>query len=131
MKIQAGLLLLGVLAMGVSGLAPQQQYLITYPKDAPQSDLDDYKNAIAAAGGQILHEYELIKSVPHAWKVDDLQVLTTSAEVSLSRLRHKLSIPFIPCPKSMRQPLRKTRLYIYKTKDYEAIQGLGFCKAGR
>ena len=48
--------------MGVNGLAPQQQYLITYPKDAPQSDLEDYKHAIAAAGGQILHEYELIKS---------------------------------------------------------------------
>ena len=63
MKVQAILLLLGVLAVGVNGLAPQQQYLITYPKDAPQSDLDDYKHAIAAAGGQILHEYELIKSV--------------------------------------------------------------------
>ena len=63
MKFQAVLLLLGVLAMGVHGLAPQQQYLITYPKDAPQSDLDDCKHAIAAAGGQILHEYELIKSV--------------------------------------------------------------------
>ena len=62
MKFQAVLLLLGVLAIGVNGLAPQQQYLITYPKDAPQSDLDDYKHAIAAAGGQILHEYELIKS---------------------------------------------------------------------
>ena len=62
MKCQAVLLLLGVVAMGVNGLAPQQQYLITYPKDAPQSDLEDYKHAISAAGGQILHEYELIKS---------------------------------------------------------------------
>ena len=131
MKIQAGLLLLGVMAMGVNGIAPQQQYLITYPKDAPQSDLDDYKNAIAAAGGQILHEYELIKSVIHAWRVDDLQALTISTEVSLSRLRHKLSIPFIPCPRSTRQPLRKTRLSIYKIKDYEAVLGFGFCKAGR
>ena len=61
-----------------------------------------------------------------------MQALTTSStEVSLSRLRHKLSIPFIRCPRSMRQPLRKTRLYIYKIKDYEAIRGLGFCKAGR
>lgn len=49
------------MALGVNGLAPQQQYLVTYPKDAPQSDLDDYKHAIKAAGGQILHEYELIK----------------------------------------------------------------------
>lgn len=49
------------MALSVNGLAPQQQYLITYPKDAPQSDLDDYKHAITTAGGQILHEYELIK----------------------------------------------------------------------
>lgn len=47
--------------LGVRGLTPQRQYLITYPKDAPQSDLDDYKHAIMAAGGQVLHEYELIK----------------------------------------------------------------------
>lgn len=62
MKFQTALLFLGVVATGVNALAPQQQYLITYPKDAPQSDLEDYKHAISAAGGQILHEYELIKS---------------------------------------------------------------------
>ena len=61
MKFQVLFALLGLLTLGVQGLAPQQQYLITYPKDAPQSDLDDYKHAIMAAGGQILHEYELIK----------------------------------------------------------------------
>ena len=62
MKFQSALLFLGVVATGINALAPQQQYLITYPKDAPQSDLEDYKHAISAAGGQILHEYELIKS---------------------------------------------------------------------
>lgn len=61
MKLQIIFTLLGTLVLAVHGLAPQQQYLITYPKDAPQSDLDDYKHAITAAGGQILHEYELIK----------------------------------------------------------------------
>ena len=61
MKSHFVLVLLGVLALGVNGLAPQQQYLITYPKDSPQSDLDDYKHAIAVAGGQILHEFQLIK----------------------------------------------------------------------
>ena len=61
MKIQALLPLLSVLALGVNGLAPQQQYMVTYPNDAPQSDLDDYKHAITAAGGEILHEYKLIK----------------------------------------------------------------------
>lgn len=61
MKFQVLFALLGLLTLGVQGLAPQQQYIVTYPKDAPQSDLDDYKHAIMAAGGQILHEYELIK----------------------------------------------------------------------
>ncbi|CAD6572048.1 MAG: hypothetical protein ASARMPREDX12_000348 [Alectoria sarmentosa] len=61
MKLQALSVVLSIMALGVNGLAPQQQYLITYPKDAPQSDLDDYKHAITTAGGQILHEYELIK----------------------------------------------------------------------
>ena len=61
MRFQLLLALLGVLALGVEGIAPQHQYLITYPKEAPQSDLDNYKHAIAAAGGQILHEYQLIK----------------------------------------------------------------------
>lgn len=61
MKFQALFALLGIMALGVNGLAPQKQYLITYPKEAPQSDLEDYKHAITAAGGQILHEYELIK----------------------------------------------------------------------
>lgn len=61
MKLQALFVVLSIMALGVNGLAPEQQYLITYPKDAPQSDLDDYKHAITTAGGQILHEYELIK----------------------------------------------------------------------
>lgn len=55
------LAVLGVVAVGVNGLAPQRQVLITYPNDAPQSDLNDYKTAITAAGGQILHEFQLIK----------------------------------------------------------------------
>ena len=67
MKLQVLLPFLGALALAVNGLAPQQQYLITYPKDAPQSDLDDYKHAITAAGGEILHEYQLIKSELLPW----------------------------------------------------------------
>ena len=55
------LVLLGVIALGVNGIAPQRQVLITYPTDTPQSELDSYKEAIAAAGGQILHEFKLIK----------------------------------------------------------------------
>ncbi|KAK3169831.1 hypothetical protein OEA41_009215 [Lepraria neglecta] len=55
------LALLSVIVMGVSGLAPQRQVLITYPSDTPQSDLNDYKSAITAAGGEILHDFNLIK----------------------------------------------------------------------
>ena len=69
MKSHVFLLLSSILAVCVNGLAPQQQYLITYPKEAPQSDLDDYKNAINAAGGEILHEYELIKYMPMHWEM--------------------------------------------------------------
>ena len=53
--------LVGIIAVGVNGLAPQRQVLVTYPNEAPQSDLDDCKNSIEAAGGQILHEFNLFK----------------------------------------------------------------------
>ena len=52
---------LGALAIGVNGLAPQRQVLITYPSDTPQATLNEYRNAIVAAGGEILHEFNLIK----------------------------------------------------------------------
>ncbi|KAK0508275.1 hypothetical protein JMJ35_009359 [Cladonia borealis] len=52
---------LGALAIGVNGLAPQRQVLITYPNDTPQATLNEYRNAIVAAGGEILHEFNLIK----------------------------------------------------------------------
>jgi len=58
--------LVGAFAISVSGLAPQRQVLITYPSDTPQSDLNDYKSAIAAAGGEVLHEFELIKYVAYS-----------------------------------------------------------------
>lgn len=61
MNILTLLAFLCLLAFGVNGLEPQRQVLITYPNDAPQSDLDEYKDAIEAAGGVVLHEFELIK----------------------------------------------------------------------
>ncbi len=61
MKTRSLLAFLSLLAFGVNGLDAQRQVLITYPNDAPQSDLDEYKNAIEAAGGVVLHEFELIK----------------------------------------------------------------------
>lgn len=55
------LALIGALAISVRGLAPQRQVLITYPSDTPQATLNDYRSAIIAAGGEILHEFNLIK----------------------------------------------------------------------
>lgn len=52
---------LGALVIGVKGLAPQRQVLITYPSDTPQATLNEYRSAIIAAGGEILHEFNLIK----------------------------------------------------------------------
>ncbi|KAL9098684.1 MAG: hypothetical protein Q9163_005698 [Psora crenata] len=51
------------LSLWVSAIAGfgEKQVLITYPDDTPRSDLDNYKNAIQAAGGEILHEYVIIK----------------------------------------------------------------------
>ena len=50
-----------VITVGVNGMAPQRQVLVTYPQEAPQSDLDEYKSSIQAAGGQILHDFNLFK----------------------------------------------------------------------
>lgn len=61
MQLLRLLALLGIFAMGVNTITPQKQVLITYPKDTPKSDLDDYKDAITSAGGEILHEFSLIK----------------------------------------------------------------------
>lgn len=61
MKFLSGLAVLGLFIVGGNGLESQRQVLITYPNDAPQSDLNEYKDAIQAAGGVVLHEFELIK----------------------------------------------------------------------
>ena len=66
------LALLEIVVMGASGLATQRQVLITYPSDTPQSDLDEYKSAITAAGGEILHDFNLIKY--GTWRRDEKQV---------------------------------------------------------
>ncbi len=61
MKFLSGLAVLGLFIVGGNGLESQRQVFITYPNDAPQSDLNEYKDAIQAAGGVVLHEFELIK----------------------------------------------------------------------
>ncbi|KAM0801105.1 hypothetical protein BDR22DRAFT_849074 [Usnea florida] len=80
MRFQLLFALLGVLALGVEGIAPQHQYLITYPKEAPQSDLDNYKHAIAAAGGQILHEFQLIKGFIVKASTEALDTINTLSQ---------------------------------------------------
>ncbi|KAL8822677.1 MAG: hypothetical protein Q9191_006590 [Dirinaria sp. TL-2023a] len=49
------------LALGVTAASPQKQVLITYPTDTPESALIQAKNSIESGGGQILHEFELLK----------------------------------------------------------------------
>lgn len=61
MNLLGLLAFLGLISFGVNGLAPQRQVLITYPADAPQSDLNEYKHAIESSGGVVLHEFKLIK----------------------------------------------------------------------
>lgn len=61
MKFLRLLAVLSFVVLGANGLEPQRQVLVTYPQDSPQSDLDDYKSAITAAGGEILPDFKLIK----------------------------------------------------------------------
>ena len=55
------LAIVSAIALGVNAMAPQRQVLITYPQEAPESDVKEYKNAIVDAGGNILHEFSLFK----------------------------------------------------------------------
>ena len=48
-------------------------------------------------------------------------MLNVCAEVSLSKLPHKLTIPSIYCPRSMLPLLKKTSLWLHKTKGYEVL----------
>ena len=61
MRLLELLAILGLISTGVHTLDPQRQVLITYPPEAPQSDLNEYKSAIEAAGGEVLHEFNLFK----------------------------------------------------------------------
>ncbi len=49
MKLSTISVLLAAAAVGVSGLAPQRQVLVTYPKDTPESTIDSAKDSIRAA----------------------------------------------------------------------------------
>ena len=72
-------ILCGALAMGAFGLAPQKQVLITYPTETPPFALEGYKNDIMEKGGQILHEFTLIK---YGYRTIALQFVETVAKAS-------------------------------------------------
>ncbi|KAF2471288.1 uncharacterized protein BDR25DRAFT_285781 [Lindgomyces ingoldianus] len=50
-------LLLALLAAFAMAVAPQKSVVISYPKDTPQSVVDQAMDAIREAGGQITHTY--------------------------------------------------------------------------
>ena len=57
MKLYIFSLLLALLAITVSAIAPQKAIIITYPEHTPDSVVQDAMNAIKEAGGVITHEY--------------------------------------------------------------------------
>ena len=57
MKFYILSLLLALLAITVSAIAPQKAIIITYPKHTPDSVVQDAMKAIKEAGGVITHEY--------------------------------------------------------------------------
>ena len=48
MKLTQVILSAALVAVGVSGLAPERQVFITYPKDTPKATLDDARSNIVA-----------------------------------------------------------------------------------
>lgn len=57
MKFYIISLLLALLAVTVSAVAPQKAIIVTYPEHTPNSVVQDAMNAIIEAGGVITHEY--------------------------------------------------------------------------
>ncbi|KAK3670895.1 hypothetical protein LTR78_009173 [Recurvomyces mirabilis] len=61
MKFSLGFLLLAIFAAFCLAAAPQNQIIVSYPKETPSSVIEEAKEAIRKAGGTIEHEYSLIK----------------------------------------------------------------------
>ncbi|CAF9935166.1 MAG: hypothetical protein HETSPECPRED_009682 [Heterodermia speciosa] len=61
MRLSVWPAILAASALGVGALSPERQVLITYPNDTPDSTMIEAKNVIEAAGGRVLHEFELLK----------------------------------------------------------------------
>lgn len=52
--------IIALVALGANALQPQKQVLITFPKDTPPSELNDYKTAIALAVGIALPRIHIL-----------------------------------------------------------------------
>lgn len=61
MKVFSFVIAALTLAAGVSAVDIQKSVLFTYPRETPDSVVDQAKKAIKDAGGLITHEYTLIK----------------------------------------------------------------------
>ena len=55
------LALFALFFLSATALKQENQILISFPKDAPQSDVDKAMELLREAGGVIKHEYKLIK----------------------------------------------------------------------
>ncbi|KKZ59180.1 hypothetical protein EMCG_05427 [[Emmonsia] crescens] len=62
MKLYLVTILLALLAPAVlAGTEPQKAVMVTYPKDTPNSVIEQAMQAVKDAGGTITHKFELIK----------------------------------------------------------------------
>lgn len=86
MRITTIFVLLAATAVGVSGLAPQRQVLVTYPKDTPESAIDSAKDSIRAA-------VSTIRNIGRSSLTQALKGGQITAEFSESRPTHTVSYP--------------------------------------
>jgi len=77
MKFYIISLLLALLAVTVSAVAPQKAIIVTYPEHTPNSVVQDAMNAIIEAGGVITHEYNLFKGFAAKASAKALETVTT------------------------------------------------------
>lgn len=57
------LTLFTLLTLALAATQPQKSVIMTWSSDAPNSVVDQFKDAIVRAGGTITHEYKILKYV--------------------------------------------------------------------
>ncbi|KAJ9295359.1 hypothetical protein DTO271G3_6182 [Paecilomyces variotii] len=80
MKLFLYSLVLGLLPIA-QAVSPQKSFIVTYPKDTPESVLTTAKNAITEAGGLITHEYHLIKGFAAKASASAIENLSTFSSI--------------------------------------------------